>query len=151
MQLANLTNKLKPITLAAGILSATHSFAYSDFDEYSGVLTPASNNKTEEYMLITDKNDSGYFSQKFKFQYHLMNWEKKTIFFSSPKSIIEDADFQAIVSMGFNAVPFIIEELERKQSTLVWALNMIYKSKITSNINATVADACKLWVKHLKG
>ena len=88
MQLTHLTNKLKPITLAAGILSATQSFAYSDFDEYSGILFPTSNSKTEEYIKIADNNDTSYFSRKFKFQYHLTNWEKKTRFFSSPKSIL---------------------------------------------------------------
>ena len=149
MQLVPFSAKLKPITLAVGMLSTTQ-FAYSDMDAYSGILSVASNSKTAEHIKRVDKNDYTYFSQKFRFEHHLMNWEKKTMFLSSTKSIIEDEDFQAIISMGYAAVPFIIEEIENKPSVLVWALNLIYDKKITNNPNATITDACKLWVKHLK-
>ena len=149
MQLVPFSAKLKPITLAVGMFSTTQ-FAYSDMDAYSGILSVASNSKTAEHIKSVDKNDYIYFSQKFRFQYHLMNWEKKTMFLSSTKSIIEDEDFQAIVSMGYAAVPFIIEEIENKPSVLAWALNLIYDKKITNKPNATITEACKLWVKHLK-
>lgn len=149
MQLVPFSAKLKPITLAVGMLSTTQ-FAYSDMDAYSGILSVASNSQTAEHIKRVDKNDYTYFSQKFRFQHHLMNWEKKTMFLSSTKSIIDDEDFQAIVSMGYAAVPLIIEEIENKPSILVWALNLIYNKKITNIPNATITDACKLWVKHLK-
>jgi hypothetical protein len=149
MQLVPFSAKLKPITLAVGMFSTTQ-FAYSDMDAYSGILSVASNSKTAEHIKSVDKNDYIYFSQKFRFQYHLMNWEKKTMFLSSTKSIIDDEDFQAIVSMGYAAVPYILEEIESKPSVLVWALNLIYNKKITNNPNATITDACKLWVKNLK-
>jgi len=149
MQLVPFSAKLKPITLAVGMLSTTQ-FAYSDMDAYSGILSVASNSKTAEHIKRVDKNDYTYFSQKFRFEHHLMNWEKKTMFLSSTKSIIEDEDFQAIVSMGYAAVPFIIEEIENKPSVLAWALNLIYDKKITNKPNATITEACKLWVKHLK-
>ena len=80
----------------------------------------------------------------------MINWEKKTLFLSSTKAIIENADFQAIVAMGYSAVPFIIEEIDNKPSTLVWALNLIYNRKVTDNPNITIPEACKLWVKELK-
>jgi hypothetical protein len=150
MQLVKLTNKLKPITIATGLFYTANVVTYSDIDAYSGILTVTTNNKTTEYIKSVDKNDNGYFMQKFKFQNHLINWEQKTLFLSSTKSIIENADFQSIVAMGYIAVPFIIEEIERKPSTLVWALNLIYNRKITNNPNATITDACKLWVKELK-
>ena len=70
-----------------------------------------------------------------------------TFFLSSVKDIIEQNDFKAIVNMGTKAVPFILEELEREPSNLVWALNMIYKKKITDKPNVTISDACKLWIK----
>ena len=52
--------------------------------------------------------------------------------------------------MGYNAVPFILEELDARPSNLVWALNMIFQKKITLKPDATIDDACKLWVKELK-
>jgi hypothetical protein len=150
MQLVQLSNKLKPLTLATGLLSMTNAFAYSDIDAFSGILTVTTNSKTSEYIKSVDKSDNGYFLQKFRFQNHLINWEKKTLFLSSTKAIIENEDFQAIIAMGLSAVPYIIEEVERKPSTLVWALNIIYSRKITNSPNATISDACKLWVKEWK-
>ena len=150
MQLIKLSNKLRPLTLAAGLISATSVFAYSDIDDYSGILTVTTNNRTSEYMKSVDNCDSNLLLHKFKFQSYLINWREKTFFLSSTKSIVENDDFQAIVSMGSSAVPYIIEEIESRPSTLVWALNLIYNRKITNNPNATISDACKLWVKELK-
>lgn len=150
MQLVKLSNKLKPLTLAVGLLSAATTFAYSDIDNYSGILTITSNNRTSEYIKSVDKNDGALLLKKFRFENHLINWEKRTLFLSSTKAIIENEDFQAIVAMGHSAVPYIIEEIEIKPSTLVWSLNLIYNRKITNNPNATISDACKLWVKELK-
>jgi hypothetical protein len=150
MQLVQLSNKLKPLTLAVGLLSAASTFAYSDIDNYSGILTITSNNRTSEYIKSVDKSDGGLFLNKFRFENHLINWGKKTLFLSSTKAIIENSDFQAIVAMGYSAVPFIIEEIDNKPSTLVWALNLIYNRKVTDNPNITIPEACKLWVKELK-
>ncbi len=149
MQLVQLSNKLRPLTLAASILTAATAFAYSDLDAYSGILTITTNNKTSEYINTVDKSDRSFFLQKFRFENHLINWEKKALFLSSTKTIIENEDFQSIVAMGYSAVPYIVEEIEKKPSTLVWALNLIYNRKITNNQNATISDACKLWVKEL--
>ncbi|MBP1678030.1 MAG: hypothetical protein H6Q20_2589 [Bacteroidetes bacterium] len=150
MQLVQLSNKLRPITLAVGVLSTASTFAYSDIDSHSGILTITSNNRTSEYIKSVDKNDGAFFFNKYRFQSHLINWQKKTLFLSSTKAIIENADFQSIVAMGESAIPFIIEEIENKPSTLVWALNLICNRKITDNPNTTISDACKLWVRELK-
>ena len=50
--------------------------------------------------------------------------------------------------MGGNAVPFILEEIKRKPSNLVWALNAIFHKKIGTG--ATVTEACKLWIAEFK-
>ena len=150
MQLVQLSNKLRPLTLAVGLLSAASTFAYSDIDNYSGILTITSNNRTSEYIKSVDKSDGTLFFNKFRFENHLINWQKKTLFLSSTKAIVENEDFQAIVAMGQFAVPYIVEEIDNKPSTLVWALNLIYNRKITNNPTATISDACKLWVKELK-
>ena len=150
MQLVQLSNKLKPLSLAVGLLTASTTFAYADLDAFSGIITTTSNNQTSKYITSVDKNDNSFLLHKFRFQNHLINWEKKTVFLSSTKAIIEDVDFQAIVAMGQSAVPFIVESIEEKPSTLVWALNIIFNRKITNNPSATISEACKLWVKSLK-
>ncbi len=150
MQLVQLSNKLKPLTIAAGLLSVSSTFAYSDIDAFSGILTITTNDRTSEYIKSVDNRDRGVILHKFRFQNHLINWRKKTLLLSSTKAIIENDDFNAIISMGHSVVPYIVDEIENNPSTLVWALNIIYNRKITNNPNATISEACKLWVKELK-
>lgn len=150
MQLVKFTNSLKPITLAVGLLGAAHVYLYSDIDSFSGILTNATNNKVAEYIKSTDRSDITLIQNRFKFQQHLSSWQQNTLFLSSTKAIIENSDFKAIVSMGYSVVPLIVEELEIKPSTLVWALNQIFNKKISNNPNTTITEACKLWVKELK-
>ena len=149
MQLVELSNKLKPLTIAVGMLSPSAIFAYSDIDIFSGI-TSISNNRTLHYINDVDNNDNLFWTHRFVFDLHLMNWKEKTMFLSSTKSIIENEDFQAIVTMGESAVPYIVNEIENTPSTLVWALNFIFNKKITNNPDTTITEACKLWVKEMK-
>jgi hypothetical protein len=149
MQLVQLSNTLKPLTLAVGVLSSVPIFAYSDIDNSDG-MPIISNNRTLKYVRSVDKSDNAIWMHQFSFESYLTNWQQKTMFLSSTKSIVEDEDFQAIVSMGESAVPYIIAEIDTKPSTLVWALNFIYNKKITDNPDTTITEACKLWVKALK-
>ena len=116
----------------------------------NNILPMTTNNKSSEYIKTVDKNDSNISLQKFRFQNHLINWQNKTMFLSSTKEIIENKDFQAIVAMGYTAVPYILESIENEPSTLVWALNFIYNRKISNNPNTTISEACKLWTKWYK-
>lgn len=151
MQLVQLSNKLKPITLAVGLLSVSSNFVYTDVDSYSGILTEIANSNTAKYLNGVDYNERKLYNiDVFKFRSHLAKWQVKTMLMSSTKAIIEDADFKAIISMGNLAVPYIIEEIESNPSTLVWALNIIFNRKITNNPNTTIPEACKLWVRELK-
>lgn len=74
-------------------------------------------------------------------------WESKTKLHSSISKIIEDENFRKIVEMGDKAIPLIIEEIDKKPSTLVWALNLITQSSLQSNQRLTVTEACSRWVK----
>lgn len=150
MQLVKSSFNLKPITLAAVSLFSASSIAYSDIDAFSGFLTVATNCTTLKYIESIETDNNSLFLQKLRFQNYLTNWQEKTMFSSSTKAIVEDEDFQAIVSMGLTAVPYIIENIETNPSTLVWALNLIFNRRITNDPNATISDACKLWVKELK-
>ena len=70
-------------------------------------------------------------------------WNAETMYSSSVTEIISNDSFQEIVAMGNAAIPFIIDELEKKPSVLVWALNIITDKRTTG----TITDACKKWVK----
>lgn len=147
MQLPRLNNHLKPLTLAASLISATSAFAYNDIDTHSNIS--ATSGRIANYINEVDFNDSAFLSLKFKFQLHLQNWEQKTMFLSSANAIVEDDDFKAIVAMGQQVVPLIKEEIDNKPSTLVWALNYIFGQKISQKKNLTITEACNLWTKTL--
>lgn len=82
------------------------------------------------------------------FERLLNDWQHDTRFLSSTKAITTHPSFARIVSMGGNAVPYILEEIERKPSNLVWALNAIFHKKIGQD--TTVTEACKLWIAELR-
>lgn len=151
MQLINtFTKGLKPLTLAAASLLVTPSSAYSDIDKFSKVTSAMQKTESSNYLLNIDDSEELYMLNKRKFQCHLEKWQEDTMFTSSISDIVEHKDFLAIVAMGKKAVPFILDEIEYEPSHLVWALNMIYGRKITNRKNATIADACKLWVRTLR-
>ncbi len=82
------------------------------------------------------------------FYSYFEKWKEDTKFLSSVAAITSHDSFKAIVDMGGNAVPYILEEIERKPSNLVWALNAIFHNKIGKG--NTVSEACKLWIAELK-
>lgn len=146
MQLPTITNTLKPLTIAASVLTAAPVFVYGDIDNIHDIV---SSEKTSEYLTMSDNTDNYLFSQRFRFDLHLQQWKENTMFSSSASAIISDPDFKAIVAMGKYAVPFIKEEIANEPSTLVWALNLIYGRRISNNPNLTIKEACKLWIKAL--
>ena len=146
MQLNKLPNQARVLTLASGLIVSAPVFAYSDIDNIDSIL---STRKNVEYVKSVSSYEEFDITQKFKFQLHLKAWESKTMFLSSVAAIVNDNDFQSIVKMGKVAVPFIKEELERKPSVLVWALNYIYGGKISQKEDLTITDACDLWIKAL--
>jgi len=93
--------------------------------------------------LIETLNDD-----RMKFEQNLSEWQRDTRYLSSVSAITSHPAFISIVNMGGNAVPFILEEIERKPSNLVWALNAIFHRKIGQGTSVT--EACKLWTAELK-
>ena len=150
MRLNNsITKGWKPITLAMGLIAGTSTNLYADVDQFSQIDMVLNNHITSRYIHEFDNLSEMAMSDRRKFYNYYTSWTEKTRFVSSVSAIIDNPDFQAIIAMGQRAVPYIVEEISAKPSILVWALNMIYKSKITDNPKATISDACKLWVKKL--
>lgn len=147
MQLTGLSNKIIPLTLAAGL--AVNPFFYADVDAHSGIISSTNNNKVFEYISSVDEGEVVAISNKLRFQFLLNSWQQQTKFSSSPDSIIQNENFQSIIAMGKIAVPFIVEEISANPSILVWALNFIFEKKISDNPRTTIPQACKLWVNQL--
>lgn len=87
---------------------------------------------------------------KMRFDVLYSSWKQQTAVLSSAKAMVNQKDFQAIVAMGYDAVPFIVNTIDKEPSPLVWALNFIFNAKISNNPNTTITEACKLWVKKLR-
>ena len=95
--------------------------------------------------LDEDFFENVYLKDKFTNLYKA--WITKTRLQSSVFSIIEDNNFKRIIEMGEKAIPLIIEEIDKNPSTLVWALNIITNTSISSTQRLTVTEACRKWVK----
>ncbi len=149
MQLGLIGQSLKPLTIAAGLVLAGQS-AYADIDKYSEITSLLTNHRTAKYINLIDNKEDTFQRTKTRFNILYQSWMEKTAFFSSAKAIVDHEDFRSIVAMGYDAVPFIIDAIDKNPSPLVWALNFIYNAKISNNPNTTITQACKLWVKKLR-
>lgn len=126
-----------PVEIPRTVLEYVQSESTFDLIDVAPVLR---NLKLDEDMF-----ESVYMRDKFHALFNA--WESKTFLQSSVSKIIEDVNFKKIVEMGEKAIPLIIEEIDKNPSTLVWALNLITKTSISSDQRLTVSAACKMWVK----
>ena len=65
MQLVKLSDNLRPLTIAAGLFTAGSTLAYSDLDDFSGIIAQTSNSTTTEYIKTVDKREHIYSNQEF--------------------------------------------------------------------------------------
>lgn len=150
MQLSNIKRGWKPMSLFVGMMASGSLTMYADIDQYSHVDMTVNNHVAARYLAEVNDPVEARISDKLIFENLLSSWKEDTRFLSSIEGVIEQPDFQAIVTMGTRVVPFIGASIEAEPSTLVWALNMIFGTKITNKPDTTITEACKLWVKELK-
>lgn len=114
---------------------------------YIGIMREMTTREKRTVMaFLIDSMEENH--DRIMFDKYLEEWKRDTRFLSSIKEITSNPSFIEIVNMGGNAVPFILEEIERKPSNLVWALNAIFHKKIGRG--NTITEACKLWITELK-
>lgn len=143
---------LRPILLASSLSMVTSGSLYADVDKYTNITTVVANREMSQYIQFLCAEDAFEDSmiKKRSFMRYYERWSQETSFLSSAKAIIDHEDFKSIVSMGKDAVPYILAEIKENPSHLVWALNLIFNRKISDRQNLTITEACKLWVKELK-
>jgi len=152
MQFIKNINGVTPIAVASlvslGIVDG--AIAYNAIDTYSNINTVVANPMIASY--IENSKNQTFYNLQFKHYFNelVSNWKHNTMFSSSVQQIIDDSNFQKIVALKGQSVPFILLEIQNQPSMLVWALNLIYGTKISNNPNLTVTEACKLWVKKLQ-
>ncbi len=150
MRLANSKNKkIVTLTMAGGIAASTFAFGYNTLSDIPS-KNIISNASTDKHINQTQESTYTNLSLRMEFNKLLSAWRAKTAFISFANQIVEDVNFKKIVSYGEAMVPFIIEEIKKKPSPLVWALNYIYNRTITDKENTTIEQACKLWVNAMQ-
>lgn len=88
-----------------------------------------------------------------KFYANLSKWKSETYFVSSPRKLVEHDFFKKIVRMGDSAVPLILDEIKRRPSMIILALEKITGETVVSqadkgNVKA-MTDAWLLWGKRV--
>lgn len=141
---------LIPITISGlSIVGVTsfQTFKYNDVEQNNIQLI-----HKDALNHLKSSQDINYGSLIFRFRFnkYFNEWVKKVKYLSSPNQVVEDPNFRSIVEMGSQSVPFIMEQIEKEPSYLVWALNYIYGFKISDNSLTTIPEACKAWLKYLK-
>ncbi len=79
---------------------------------------------------------------------NLRYWNRETAFRSTNN--LKNAYFMEIVNMGVDAVPFILEELKKKPSQLVNALDLIFPGVVKYEGFVSIKDACDKWISILQ-
>lgn len=83
------------------------------------------------YIYIAIQHHKRSTSLRSTFNILYEKWEKATKFYSDSWKIVNDENFQKIISLGEDIVPFLLEKQSRR--TTAWFLKYIYKSHVNTN------------------
>ena len=81
------------------------------------------------------------------FNYHLQKWCEETGLMSTGN--FDNPHFDAIVNMGEDAVPFILEIISERPSMVVHALDLIFLCVVKYEGFVPLEKACRVWTKIL--
>ncbi len=90
----------------------------------------------------TEIDNNAIFSQNYKY------WNQETEFSSTNN--LDNSYFKGIVDMGVEAVPYILTELEKGPTPLVYALDLIFPDVMQYNGFVSLKDACDKWLSILR-
>jgi hypothetical protein len=80
-------------------------------------------NLTPEYK--SERHDQSTHELELKFKFLKKKWEDETIFMSSSSDIVMNFNYQMMIGMGPQALPFIRDELKVNAGHWFWALKAI--------------------------
>lgn len=91
-----------------------------------------------------------------RFTNHYEAWNEDTMFENNPYQIVANTHFNAIVNMGSQVVPYIINEIKKEPSFLYHALELIFNKQIIRTereggmLSFNVKGNCKAWVENIE-
>lgn len=110
----------------------SHGFSF-----LSVSATMSKNGKTRE---LNVKQEVGQMTFDTNFKY----WREETRLRSVNN--FDNANFDSIVEMGVEAVPYIRDVLEKGPSPIVHALDLIFPGVVKYNGYTTIEEACNIWL-----
>ena len=128
----------------------THNVLFAD-REFKGGYGPSFGISSSAFVVTEDGNhaiDTREDDNKTLFYQNLAYWNNEVDFNSVNN--YDNGYFESIVTMGKDAVPFIIQELEKHPSELVHALEKIFPGVIEYQGYVPLKDACDAWLSILK-
>ncbi|WP_017259752.1 hypothetical protein [Pedobacter arcticus] len=143
-----LQKSLTMIPLIVGISSSTFHYDKTDIvfnekDIKNNLIISDVNPKLFQENLSSMDYDNNYLENQLKTL--VKKWKNETLVLSDVHKIMDNNNFKQILSFKLKALPFLLNELKERPSTLVWAINMILDRKI-SNQALSIKDASKAWV-----
>lgn len=137
-----------PLVVSGMVVNGTpqeHTFRYNEIMENK---TQTMENSTREYLKVSEGSYANLL-REIQFKQYLKAWKEETQFVSSPTEIVGNENFQGIVNLGKPVVPLVLSELQNNPNYLVWALNFIYKTKVSDSEKTTIPEAAKLWIQKI--
>lgn len=120
------------------------SFVYNEDDIKNNLI-----NINDNIIKESKRDESFIFEShyvKLRLDEYIKKWRRETLILSDVSKIISNDSFNKIVQLGKTSVPFILEQLKREPSNLVWALNQILGFKVSSG-PISIEDASLAWIK----
>lgn len=114
----------------------------------------SSDSPTFDFTLSASMSDGGkridttLIDLRTSFEQNLRYWNDQTRFMAANNT--QNSYFKAIVDMGKAAVPFIVEELKKKPSFLVYALDEIFPGVMEYEGYVSTEKACEVWLSTLR-
>lgn len=112
------------------------------FFSFSSSLSSVNDEGERETVDMEETNKEVTFHQNYKY------WNMETRFLSTNN--LNNSYFRGIVSMGVDAVPFILKEIEKEPSPLVHALDLIFPGVVKYDGFVSLKEACDKWISILR-
>ncbi len=97
---------------------------------------------------LSQKIDSKEIDKAATFIQNLKYWNQETCFISANN--VDNSYFMEIVNMGSDAVPFIVEELKKGPTPVVYALDKIFPNVVRYEGFVSLKEACDKWLSILQ-
>lgn len=108
---------------------------------FSSSISLVDNDGNAQKIDMHKTEQNAIFVQNFKY------WNQETALLSTNN--VDNPYFQGIVNMGVDAVPFILDELKKGPTTLVYALDKIFPGVMKYEGFVSLNDACNKWIEIL--